>query len=375
MFKQNIEKTIDRNILLNPGPATTSARVKSALIVPDICPREQEFGDLLGVVKNKALQVVSADSRYKAVLIGGSGTAAIEACLSSCTNEKAVLILENGAYGERMKKICDALKIPADVIKANWGDPIDQQALKTHLEQNAQKYHVMAFIHHETTVGILNDLSSLHRLAKQYKLKTLVDAMSSYAGLEIDLSKDDVDYLVSSSNKCIQGMAGLGICIVKEQVLNEISQYPKRSFYLDLSNNYSSQEKNNQFAFTPPVQILYALNEAFDEFFEAGGTTARASRYEELYLQMKSGMLELGFECLVPEHLQAKILTAFRWPESSNFTFEEMHDYLYLKGITIYPGKNAKEKSFRISNIGELNSEDISFFLDNLKSFLQSKRH
>lgn len=375
MFKQNIEKTINRNILLNPGPATTSSRVKSALVVPDICPRETEFGDLLGVVKGKALQVVSADQRYRAVLLGGSGTAAIESCLSSCTDQKAVLIIENGAYGERMKKICDALKIPSEVIKFNWGDPINAEIVEEHLQQNKDKYHVMAFIHHETTVGILNDLNGLHTLAKKYELKSLVDAMSSYAGLEINLNLDDVDYLVSSSNKCIQGMAGLGICIVKEQVLQEIAHYPKRSFYLDLFTNYVSQERNNQFAFTPPVQILYALNEAFDEFFEAGGTTARAHKYDDLYQQMKKGMLELGFEFLVPEDQHAKILTAFKWPESGNFTFEEMHDYLYQKGVTIYPGKNAKEKTFRISNIGELNSEDINFFLKNLSEFLKTKRH
>jgi 2-aminoethylphosphonate-pyruvate transaminase len=373
-MKQTIHIDVRRNILLNPGPATTTATVKAGLIVPDICPRESEFGDLLGMVKEKTLRVVNAGSNYEAILLGGSGTAAVESCLSSCTNEKAILILENGAYGDRMKKICDALKIKSHTIKSAWGDALNLDAVEAHLKTNAKDYSVIAFIHHETTVGILNDLSKINQLAKKYQLRTLVDAMSSYAGIEIDLAVDDLDYLVSSSNKCIQGMAGLGMCIVKKETLNEIKNYPKRSFYLDLTQNFLAQEKTNQFAFTPPVQILYSLNVAFDEFFIEGGVKARAKRYSDLYELMLKGMTELGFETLVDKNLHSKILTAFKEPKIVNFSFEKMHDYLYQKGITIYPGKSAKENSFRISNIGELNTDDILEFLQGVAGYLKTIR-
>jgi len=369
---QKIQKEIKRNILLNPGPATTTATVKAGLVVPDICPREAEFGDLLGAVKQKALKVVNAGAHYEAILLGGSGTAAVEACLSSCTNESGILILENGAYGDRIKKICDALKIKSHLIKSAWGDALNLSEIEAHLKTNAKDYNVIAFIHHETTVGILNDLSAINNLAKKYQLKTLVDAMSSYAGIEIDLAKDDVDYLISSSNKCIQGMAGLGICIVKKEILNEIKNYPKRSFYLDLHNNFLAQEKTNQFAFTPPVQILYSLDIAFNEFFIEGGIKARAKRYSDLYELMLKGMTELGFETLVEKKLHSKILTAFKEPTIKNFSFEKMHDFLYAQGITIYPGKSAKENSFRISNIGELNTADILTFLKGVEAYLKS---
>ncbi|GAB4416405.1 MAG: 2-aminoethylphosphonate--pyruvate transaminase [Bacteriovoracaceae bacterium] len=369
---QTIKKEIKRNILLNPGPATTTARVKSALIEADICPRESEFGDVLARVKEKCLRVVDGNKSHQAILIGGSGTAAIEACLSRATDDKKILILENGAYGERMAKICSALKIPHHTIKFAWGDPISQEIVQKHLLEHAHEYSTMAFIHHETTVGILNDLPNLYQLASRHKLSTLVDAMSSYAGIEINLQHTPVDYLVSSSNKCIQGFAGLGICLVKNETLTAIRKHPQRSFYLDLIINFDAQEKTHQFAFTPPVQILYALDEALNEFFEQGGIKARAKRYADLYTVMVKGLEELGFKSLVAPKDHAKLLTAFRMPEISGFSFKGYHDYLYAKGITIYPGKNAKENSFRVANIGDLTLKDIELFLKETSNYLKT---
>lgn len=369
---QTIKKEIKRNILLNPGPATTTARVKSALIEADICPRESEFGDVLARVKEKCLRVVDGNKSHQAILIGGSGTAAIEACLSRATDDKKILILENGAYGERMAKICSALKISHHTIKFAWGDPLDHKLIENHLKQKANEYSTLAFIHHETTVGLLNDLPSLYQLAQQFQLTTLVDAMSSYAGIEINLKETPVDYLVSSSNKCIQGFAGLGICLVKNETLKTIRKYPQRSFYLDLIINFDAQEKTHQFAFTPPVQILYALEEALNEFFEEGGIKARAKKYADLYAVMVNGLEELGFKSLVAPKDHAKLLTAFRMPEITGFSFEGYHDYLYARGITIYPGKNAKENSFRVANIGDLTTKDMEIFLKETSNYLKS---
>jgi 2-aminoethylphosphonate aminotransferase len=370
-MKEVINKSIERKVLLNPGPATTSARVKSALITEDICPREKEFGDLLFDVRQKVTKVVNAGPNYEGILLGGSGTGAIESCLSSCTNtDDGILIIENGAYGKRMKQICDNLGIFSQVIRFEWGQAIDWKEVDQFLSKNNNKFNVLAFVHHETTTGILNSISEFKSVADKYKMVSLVDAMSSFAGIKIDLVEDDVDYLISSSNKCIQGMAGLGIVIVKASELERIKGFKKKSFYFDLYANFLSQKEKNQFLFTPPVQILFALNAALDEFFEDGGVKARASKYSSLYEEMYEGMCNLGFVPLLEEKDNSRILTTFLEPEDKNYNFESMHNYLYFRGITIYPGKVAEKKSFRISNIGQLGSEDIQLFLQHIGEYI-----
>ncbi len=371
-MKEVINKTIERKILLNPGPATTSARVKSALVTEDICPREKEFGDLLSDVREKVKKVVNADSNYEGILLGCAGTGAIESCLSSCTNtDDGVLIIENGAYGKRMKQICDNLGVFSQVIRFEWGQVIDWKEVDQFLSKNSSKFKVLAFVHHETTTGILNSISEFKSISDKYKMVSLIDAMSSYAGINIDLVKDDVDYLISSSNKCIQGMAGLGIVIAKASELERIKGFKKKSFYFDLYANFLSQKEKNQFLFTPPVQTLYALNEAFDEFFEDGGIEARAAKYSGLYEKMHEGMCAFGFTPLLEEKENSRILTTFLEPIDKNYNFESMHNYLYQRGITIYPGKVDEKNSFRISNIGQLGSEDIQLFLDLISEYIE----
>jgi len=321
-MKEVINKTIERKILLNPGPATTSARVKSALVTEDICPREKEFGDLLSDVREKVKKVVNADSNYEGILLGCAGTGAIESCLSSCTNtDDGVLIIENGAYGKRMKQICDNLGVFSQVIRFEWGQVIDWKEVDQFLSKNSSKFKVLAFVHHETTTGILNSISEFKSISDKYKMVSLIDAMSSYAGINIDLVKDDVDYLISSSNKCIQGMAGLGIVIAKASELERIKGFKKKSFYFDLYANFLSQKEKNQFLFTPPVQTLYALNEAFDEFFEDGGIEARAAKYSGLYEKMHEGMCAFGFTPLLEEKENSRILTTFLEPIDKNYNF------------------------------------------------------
>lgn len=370
-MNQIINKEIPRNILLNPGPATTSEKVKSSLVVADICPREAEFGELLGNVRRNLLKVVNANAAdYESVLIGGSGTAAIESALSRiCDTNDEILILENGAYGERMGKICKALGIKSDSLKFQVQSPIDTTILRSHLKANLGRYRAVAFVHHETTTGLLNSLEAIHDICTEFKLVSLVDAMSSFAGIPIDLTATSVDYLVSSSNKCIQGMAGIGIVIVKKIEAQLIASHEIRSFYLDLYNNLVSQKEKNQFAFTPPVQILYALDAAVEEFLNEG-MSKRFDRYSELYQFMLDGMLDLGLKLFISKENHSKILTTFYAPNDARYNFNKMHDYLYSKGITIYPGKVLSEDTFRISNIGDLNKEDISYFLNSIKDYL-----
>lgn len=372
---QNIQKSIARNILLNPGPATTSVAVKEAMVVSDICPREKEFASVLRSVLTLSKKVVSQnDDHYQTVLIPGSGTGAIEAVLTSVVAEdEGLLIIDNGAYGDRMAKIANCFGLRHHVLKTTWGDPLNYTEIEKFLAENATRFKYLAFIHHETTSGILNDLKKLSSLAEKYKLQTIVDAMSSYAGIEINLDRTPVNYLISSSNKCIQGMAGIGIVIADSSSLEALKAKKARNFYFNLYQNYDSQTHKGQFLFTPPVQILYALDTALKEFF-AEGRTKRAQRYSDLYEQMYAGMLELGFKPLATKEHHSKILTAFIEPDHANYHFDKMHDYLYERGVTIYPGKGAREETFRISNIGELASSDISYFLTLMRDFLKEQK-
>lgn len=370
-MKERIHKEIERKILLNPGPATTTVRVKEALIVEDICPREKEFGELLRSVREKTTKVVNGQGNYESILLGCSGTGAIEACLSSSVDsDHRILIIENGAYGKRMKQICDSLGILCEVLSFSWGQEIAWDQVDNFLSGHASKFQVITVVHHETTTGILNSLSEFKKVSDKYHLVTIVDAMSSYAGLNIDLAQMNVDYLISSSNKCIQGMAGIGIVLAKVSELKRISSFKKRSFYFDLYANFISQKEKGQFLFTPPVQTLYALNAALDEFFDEGGIKAREARYSLLYEVMIEGMINLGFKPLLEARNNSKILTTFFEPEDKLYNFEDMHSFLYQRGITIYPGKVDDKSTFRISNIGELGKEDILFFLDNLREYV-----
>ena len=366
-----ISKEVKRKILLNPGPATTTNRVKSSLVVSDICPREKEFGALFEGINKKALKVVNAEEDYESTLLGGSGTAAIESCLSSCTapNQK-ILIVENGAYGKRMTEICEALGVAYEVIRFDWGEVIDWAIVEEKL--STKRFSVMATVHHETTTGILNSLSKISEICHRHHVISMVDAMSSYAGIEIDLTTTPVDYLISSSNKCIQGMAGVGIVIAKKVELERIKKIKSKSYYLDLYKNYSNQKEKKQFSFTPPVQVLYALNEAFDEFFDQGGIQERSKRYSLLYEQVYKGMTELGFKPMLAPANDSRILTTFFEPDISGFSFDQMHDYLYERNITIYPGKVSHLNTFRISNIGDLNPEDIALFLKEVENYLKT---
>jgi len=372
MMNQKIAIELERKILLNPGPATTSERVKSALVISDICPREEEFGELLLEVKRK-LKAIAHGENYHCVMLGGSGTASVESCLSSCTSENGkVLILVNGAYGKRMKQICDRLGIQADTLEFSEKEAIDPKIVEDHLKDRKGHYEVLAFIHHETTTGVLNSLEDLSQIGKEYGASVLVDAMSSFAGVPINLDGSSVDYLVSSSNKCLHGMAGLGIILLSPSEYQRIQKNPKKSFYLDLCSNLDSQEKNGQFSFTPPVQVLYALNEAIDELIEEGGVKARNERYQALYKTMIKGMKELGFKVFTKESDNSEILTTFLEPELPGHSFEKMHMTFYQRGITIYPGKVAGEGTFRISNIGDLNTDDIFQFLSVMGDYLNS---
>ena len=360
-----------RNILLNPGPGTTSQTVKSALVVPDICPREMEFGQLMEGIRKDLVRVVHGGDEYTAVLFAASGTGGVEAAITSAVpHGKKILVVENGAYGTRMVQIAQAFGIETVRYLIPYGDYPDIRAIEELIGQNPGISH-LAVVHHETTTGMLNPVAQIAEVAGRHGIATIVDAISSYAGLPIDIARMNATFLVSTSNKCIQGMAGLAFVICRKDALGKLTP-GSRGFYLDLPAQHRYFEEHLQTRFTPPVQVIYALRQALDEYF-AETEQGRHQRYRENWILLYRGMTGLGFRPLLnPEH-ESGILIAFCEPTDGSFSFKEMHDFLLLRGYTIYPGKGAAKKTFRLSVLGDLYRADITGFLAALEEWVSLK--
>jgi 2-aminoethylphosphonate aminotransferase len=358
-----------RNILLNPGPATTSDTVKQAMVVPDICPREKEFGFLMDSIRKDLVKVVHGGEDYVAVLFTASGTGGVEAALTSAVPiGKKVLIVDNGAYGTRMVKIAKAFKIDVVEYKIPYGDYPVAEDIKKLIEQNHGISHV-AMVHHETTTGMLNPVKEVSQMAHKMGVEMIVDTVSSYAGMPINIKDYNLEFIVSTSNKCIQGMPGISFVIVKKDALSNLEPN-RRSFYLDVLTQHQCFEQTLQTQFTPPVQVVYALRQALDEYFKET-ESGRDKRYRENWKLLYNGILKIGFKPLLPIEQESQILTAFCEPKDEGYSFDKMHDYLYERGFTIYPGKGAKRDTFRLSILGDLYKEDILNFLKAMESYVK----
>ncbi|PZE21672.1 2-aminoethylphosphonate aminotransferase [Paenibacillus xerothermodurans] len=359
-----------RTILLNPGPATTTDSVKLAQVVPDICPREREFGLLMANVCEELTRLAADPDRYTAVLFGGSGTAAVESILSSVVDDGTVVIINNGAYGRRMCEIADAYGLRYFEVKSPPDEMIDLEALETVIRNNDKISH-LAIVHHETTTGLLNDIHAVGALCKLHGIDMIVDAMSSFAAVPIDMQQMNISYLASSSNKNLQGMPGVSFVIAEKRKLELTQHLRRRNYYLNLYDQYAYFVKHLQMRFTPPVQTLYALKQAIEELKQEG-IPGRYGRYVESWETLIRGITRLGLSFIVPESLHSKIVTAIVEPDCSGYDFEAMHDYFYSHNIMIYPGKLDGLKTFRIANMGDIRSEDIEHFVGLLEAYLRS---
>ncbi len=360
-----------RNILLTPGPATTSQRVKQAQVVSDICPREIEFGRLQERVGQRLVEVVHGEGTHRAVLFAGSGTCAVEACISTLVPASGkILVVVNGAYGLRISEMCRIHLRPEQVLiyETAYNELPNLEDIARLLSGDRAITHLV-MVHHETTTGILNPMEKLSELTSKFGVKFIVDAMSSYAGIPIDLRNTSIDVLISSSNKCVQGIPGISFVICLDEILIRPADHQPRSLYLDLYAQHQGFRGSLQMRFTPPVQVLYALNTALDEFFEES-QAARYARYCYCWEILVSGMRELGFRMAVPDLPQSKLLTTFLIPAHPNFSFNAMHDALLAQGFTIYPGKVEQIECFRIGNIGQIEPKDIEAFLHMLRRYL-----
>ncbi|MDR3139267.1 MAG: 2-aminoethylphosphonate--pyruvate transaminase [Treponema sp.] len=362
-------RRVRREVLLNPGPATTTDSVKYAQVQGDICPREREFGAVMGWITEELSALAGQRGDIETVLFGGSGTAADEAMISSCVPPGAkLLILDNGAYGERFSRIAASYGIPHDVVKSSGFLLPDTAALKQRLIDGA--YTHFALVYHETTTGLLNPAPELCRFCQERNITTIVDAVSAFAAIPIDMERDGFDFMASTSNKNIQGMAGVAFVFCRKGALEKIRDYPKRCYYLNLWDQHAYFKKNGQTRFTPPVQTLYALRQAILET-KLETLQGRYRRYTACWEVLAAAVKRMGLKMLVPEEAQSKLITAIIEPERPNYRFEELHDRARNLGFTIYPGKLAEASTFRIANIGDIQIEDMGRFVEFLETYMR----
>ncbi|MDR3593941.1 2-aminoethylphosphonate aminotransferase [Clostridium sp.] len=374
---------IKRNILLNPGPATTADTVKFAQVVPDICPREKEFGDVMEFVSKELTNFVGYNDKYTTILFGGSGTAAVEAILSSVVDNQIILIINNGAYGKRMCEIAEIYNLNYIEFKSSPIEAINlndlEEVIKKHNNEESKISNCgvishLAIVHHETTTGILNNIKLIGEICDRYRIEMIVDAMSSFAGMPIDMHDMNIKYLASSSNKCIQGMAGISFAIANKESLQKTKDIKPRNLYLNLYKQYIYFKENYQMRFTPPVQVLYALKQAIIEAKEET-IEKRHARYKDCCKVLWDGLEQLKLKKLVEDEAASMLLTSIIEPQVEKYSFNDMHDFLYNKGFTIYPGKVSSENTFRVANIGEIYPENMIKFIELLKEYFISIEH
>lgn len=355
-----------RTVLLNPGPVNVTPRVRRALLKPDICHREAEFSALLSSVRRNLLKIFGIEKTYEAAFFSGSGTTALEAMLCSIIKEgKEVLVLSNGVYGERMKKILEIHGSRVLLLQSRIGQFPAFKEIEAALKKNS--VHAVAMVHHETSTGMLNPLKEIGALAKKYNKTFVVDAISSLGGETIDFKKNNVDLLAGTSGKCLHGFPGVSFVLVTKKKISSLSKEP-RSLTLDLAATLES-EKRGDTRFTPVVQIFYAFDEALKEL-AAEGLKKRIDNYRKKHARLVRGFRALGLVFLVEVPYRSHVLTALWTPEF--IAYDKLHDTLKKQGFVIYAGQSGlKGKIFRIANLGDVTMRDIERLLSCLKRTLK----
>ena len=360
-----------RNILLNPGPATTTDTVKMAQVVPDICPREHEFASLMKGLRSDLLRVAHAPaSDFTSVLFCGSGTLNIDVCLNSLLPEgKRVLVVNNGAYSSRAVEVCQYYGLPHIDLRSSVYERPDLELVERTLDENPDIALVYT-THHETGTGILNPIRDIGRMAHEHGAVFVVDTTSSLGMIPFDMVKDNVDFCMASAQKGLMAMTGLSFVIGRESVIRQSKDYPKRSYYCNLWLQYDYFERTGEMHFTPPVQTIYATIQALKEYF-AEGEEAKFARHRRVYEALHEGVEQLGFKTAIRRELESGLVVSVRYPDHPNWSFERVHDYCYERGFTIYPGKISTTDTFRLCALGAIDVPDIKQFFIVLAAALQ----
>ena len=365
-----ILKPIKRNILLNPGPSTTTDTVKYAQVVPDICPREQEFAGLMKGLREDLLKIVHAKPEdYTSVLFCGSGTINLDICLNSLLPaDSKALIVNNGAYSTRAVEICEYYGLSHIDLRF----PVDELPDLSKVEETLRDDSDIKLVyttHNETGTGILNPIRELGALAHRYGSIFVVDTTSTLAMRPINVYEDNIDFCMASAQKGLMAMTGLSFIIGRTAEIIKSKDYPKRSYYCNLYLQYDYFEKTGEMHFTPPVQTIYSTIQALKEYFEEG-EEAKWARHTRVFEAIHKGLDELGFKDIIKREWQAGLVVSVRYPDDPNWDFKKVHDYCYDRGFTIYPGKISTTNTFRLCALGAIDEEDIKDFFVVLKEAL-----
>ncbi len=362
---------VRRKVLLNPGPATTTDTVKMAQLVPDICPREEEFVKLMKNLRQDILKTVHADSeKYTAVLFCGSGTLNMDVCLNSLLPEgKKVLVINNGEYSFRATQICDMYHLPYINLKFDVDKRPDLDVIEKTLKENPDIYLVYT-THNETGTGILNPVREIGALVHKYNAVFIVDTTSTLAMRPIDIEKDNIDFCMASAQKGLMAMSGLSFVIGNRAEIEKSKNYPTRSFYCNLYLQYEYFEKTGQMHFTPPVQTIYSAIQGLKEYFNEG-ETPKWERHKRVWEAIHKGIKELGFKDVIKKEWQAGLVVSVIYPDDENWDFKKVHDYCFERGFTIYPGKMSDTNTFRLCSLGAIDVKDIEDFFVVFKEALE----
>lgn len=357
-------------LLFTPGPLTTSATVKEAML-RDLGSRDFEFIQTVKYIREQLLNIaeVSKADGYEAVIMQGAGTFGIESVISSAVPSSGrLLIAINGVYGERISAMATVHGIQQTKLVFAENEVVDIKKIEAALDADKTITH-LAVIHCETTTGIINPIEAIGDLCLARGICYIVDAMSSFGAVPVNVKNTNIDFLISSSNKCIEGVPGFSFIIARKDSLLRCKGQA-RTLSLDLWAQWNGLETDGQFRFTPPTHSLLAFAQALQELEQEGGVNGRARRYKQNFETLLKGMSELGFKEYLAEDKRGYIITCFHYPDHPNFSFKRFYELLNEKGFVIYPGKLSKVNCFRIGNIGNITTEDIENLLEAIKTTL-----
>jgi 2-aminoethylphosphonate-pyruvate transaminase len=347
-------------VLLTPGPLSTTPTVKAAML-RDWCTWDADYNDIVQGIRQKLVELATTGSRdgYTSVLMQGSGTFCVEAALGTAIPpDGKILILANGAYGDRMAVIAERLRMPHTVLRSPETEWPDLSKIRTALRADPS-LGAVAVVHCETTTGILNPLAEISAAVREAGRLFIVDAMSSFGGLPMDIGELGIDFLISSANKCIQGVPGFGFVIARTSLLASCAGN-SRSLSLDLYDQWRTMENDKgKWRFTSPTHVVRAFAQALRELEDEGGVEARHARYCANHRELVTGMRALGFSCLLEGTLQSPFITSFLEPSAPGYSFSRFYADLKAHGFVIYPGKVSHASTFRIGTIGDVRPDTI----------------
>lgn len=352
---------IKRNVLLNPGPSTTTDTVKMAQVVPDICPREKEFQSIMAPMRRDFVKIVHGGDDYTSVLFCGSGTICIDVALNSLLDAgKKAFVINNGSYSQRAVDVCKAYNLDLIELKQPIDTTPDLTAVEDVLKSNDSIGYVYV-TYHETGTGLLNPVKEIGALAHKYDAFLITDTTSAYAMIPINVYDENIDFCMASAQKGIQGMTGLSYIIGKKEIIEKSKDFPMRSYYCNLYMQYGFFERTGEMHFTPPVQTIYAAKQALVEYWKEG-EEEKWNRHQRIMNAIRAGVDKLGFKEALDRSVQSGLVSAITYPDDPNWDFEKIHDYCYERGFTIYPGKIEAKGTFRLCALGVIDEADIVEF-------------